>query len=206
MSAEKFRRIGVALAAGGRTNASETPRLDYLQGLPVAARTASEQQLLDEVLRVRERAIADIQAQNVALLAERDEAREYLSRLLVHNAPECEPLDDLHGVCTQIDNLLCGDSPTMMPDTIASVQDRCRVGCSTLDDYHDLAADAYACIGQLQAEVERLEAAMVAARHKLTVCRIWGGMGWSWHPPQVGHSWSLLNEALLERAKHEPTV
>ena len=53
----------------------------------------------------------------------------------------------------------------MMPDTIASVQDRCRVGCSTLGDYHDLAADSYVCIGQLQAEVERLRAAIDCAPH-----------------------------------------
>lgn len=32
----------------------------------------------------------------------------YLSRLLVHHAPWCEPLPDLYGVCTQIDNLLVG--------------------------------------------------------------------------------------------------
>ena len=35
-----------------------------------------------------------------------DEARRYLARLLTHYAPQCEPLSDLLGVCSQIDNLL----------------------------------------------------------------------------------------------------
>ncbi len=34
------------------------------------------------------------------------EAHGYLSRLLVHYAPQCEPLPDLMGICSQIDNLL----------------------------------------------------------------------------------------------------
>jgi hypothetical protein len=36
------------------------------------------------------------------------DAHAYLSRLLTHHAPQCEPLPDLLGVCTQIDNLLTG--------------------------------------------------------------------------------------------------
>jgi hypothetical protein len=32
----------------------------------------------------------------------------YLSRLFVSCAPQCTPLPDLMGVCTQIDNLICG--------------------------------------------------------------------------------------------------
>jgi len=43
-----------------------------------------------------------------ALLAERDEARAYLSRLLQSMPSTVEPLPDLHGVCTQIDNALVG--------------------------------------------------------------------------------------------------
>ena len=57
----------------------------------------------------------------------------------------------------------------MTPDKIASVRGRCRVGCSTLDDYHDLAADSYACIGQLQAEVERLRAAIDGESHSRSI-------------------------------------
>ena len=34
------------------------------------------------------------------------QAREYLSGLLTHFAPQCKPLADLYGLCTQIDNLL----------------------------------------------------------------------------------------------------
>jgi len=36
------------------------------------------------------------------------EAHGYLSRLLTHYASQCEPLADLLGVCSQIDNLLVG--------------------------------------------------------------------------------------------------
>ncbi len=36
------------------------------------------------------------------------DAHAYLSRLFKHYAPQCEPLDTLLGVCTQIDNLLVG--------------------------------------------------------------------------------------------------
>jgi hypothetical protein len=42
------------------------------------------------------------------LRAERDEARAYLSRLLQIRHPTVEPLPDLLGVCTQIDNALAG--------------------------------------------------------------------------------------------------
>jgi hypothetical protein len=38
--------------------------------------------------------------------SERFEAHAYLSRLIVHYAPQCEPLPTLLGVCSQIDNLL----------------------------------------------------------------------------------------------------
>lgn len=34
------------------------------------------------------------------------EAHAYLSRLLTHLHPQCEPLPDLMGLCTQIDNAL----------------------------------------------------------------------------------------------------
>lgn len=36
------------------------------------------------------------------------EAHAYLSRLLVSHAPQCQPLPDLLGVCTQVDNLIAG--------------------------------------------------------------------------------------------------
>jgi hypothetical protein len=42
------------------------------------------------------------------LWAERAEARAYLSRLLQIRHPTVEPLPDLLGVCTQIDNALAG--------------------------------------------------------------------------------------------------
>jgi len=42
------------------------------------------------------------------LRVERDEARAYFSRLLQIKHPTVEPLPDLLGVCTQIDNALAG--------------------------------------------------------------------------------------------------
>ena len=36
------------------------------------------------------------------------QAHGYLSRVFVHHAPQCMPMPDLMGVCTQIDNLLTG--------------------------------------------------------------------------------------------------
>jgi hypothetical protein len=43
-----------------------------------------------------------------ALTKERDEAYGYLSRLFVALAPQCTPLPNLLGVCTQIDNWSVG--------------------------------------------------------------------------------------------------
>ena len=62
-------------------------------------------------------------AECVDLRAERDEARDYLSRLLAHHAPGCEPLDDLLGVCTQIDNLLCGMMTVQEHDEVRAERD-----------------------------------------------------------------------------------
>lgn len=52
-----------------------------------------------------------LRAQVTALEQERDEAHSYLSRVFVGRAPQCEPLPDMLGVCTQIDNLLTGLVP-----------------------------------------------------------------------------------------------
>lgn len=46
-----------------------------------------------------------------------EQAHGYLSRLFTHHAPQCTPLPDLMGICTQIDNLLAG--------TVASSPERC---------------------------------------------------------------------------------
>jgi hypothetical protein len=43
-----------------------------------------------------------------ALPKQEDDAYGYLSRLLKSCAPQCEPLPDLMGLCTQIDNLVTG--------------------------------------------------------------------------------------------------
>ena len=73
--------------------------------------------------------VAELEARCQAVTAERDEyhrlwtqvgyvchdqadklaaAHAYLSRLLTHHAPQCEPLASLDGLCSQIDNLLAG--------------------------------------------------------------------------------------------------
>jgi hypothetical protein len=43
-----------------------------------------------------------------AARAEEREAYDYLRRVFEICAPECEPLPDLMGLCTQIDNLIAG--------------------------------------------------------------------------------------------------
>lgn len=50
------------------------------------------------------------------LQSEAVQAHAYLSRLLTACAPTCEPLPDLMGVCTQIDNLLAGLCKQELPD------------------------------------------------------------------------------------------
>ena len=48
------------------------------------------------------------------------QAREYLSGLLTHFAPQCKPLADLYGLCTQIDNLLVGMAAPKANDGVCS--------------------------------------------------------------------------------------
>lgn len=46
-------------------------------------------------------------------------------------------------------------------------------------------------------EVERLEAAIEQAKHKLEAYRIWGGAVWAvGHPLHVERAWEVLREAL----------
>ena len=52
--------------------------------------------------------IGDAVQRDPATRQARDEAREYLTRLLKTCAPQCEPLPTLEGLCTQIDNLIAG--------------------------------------------------------------------------------------------------
>jgi hypothetical protein len=53
-------------------------------------------------------ALRSLAAERDALRAERDKAQGYLSRCLQALYPNIEPLPDLLGVCTQIDNVLAG--------------------------------------------------------------------------------------------------
>jgi uncharacterized protein with von Willebrand factor type A (vWA) domain len=76
-------------------------------------------------LRACANALDPLIPQIAALEQQRAQAHEYLSRLLTHYAPQCEPLSDLLGVCSQIDNLLTAATfdfgaqpdPEQKPDT-----------------------------------------------------------------------------------------
>ena len=63
--------------------------------------------------------------------SEAAQAHAYLSRLLVHAAPQCEPLQDLMGLCTQIDTLLTGlqgePEPCVWRESANGVQTTCGV-------------------------------------------------------------------------------
>jgi len=53
-------------------------------------------------------ALRSLAVERDALKAERDKAQGYLLRCLQSLYPNIEPLPDLLGVCTQIDNVLAG--------------------------------------------------------------------------------------------------
>jgi len=61
-----------------------------------------------DIMKLRNPEGPEAAAEIERLRAERDEARAYLSRLLQIRHPTVEPLPDLLGVCTQIDNALAG--------------------------------------------------------------------------------------------------
>jgi hypothetical protein len=63
--------------------------------------------LQDEREAEKER-LALVKQEHARLRAQEQHACEYLGRLLLSRAPQCEPLPDLLGLCTQIDNLLTG--------------------------------------------------------------------------------------------------
>lgn len=49
-----------------------------------------------------------IHTDRIHALSESYSAYRYLRTILEHCAPQCEPLPDLAGTCTQIDNLIAG--------------------------------------------------------------------------------------------------
>jgi septal ring factor EnvC (AmiA/AmiB activator) len=59
-----------------------------------------------ETIHARQASWHAMRDRMAALEQQHAQAHEYLSRLLTHYAPQCEPLSDLLGVCSQIDNLL----------------------------------------------------------------------------------------------------
>lgn len=80
------------------------------------------------------------------------EAHAYLSRLLTHCAPTCEPLPDLYGVCTQIDNLLTG-LRSAGRDTRPDTEWRDMADGSPLDEALTVLCDHY-----METEADALEA------------------------------------------------
>lgn len=71
-----------------------------------------------------------------AVLAQSDDAYGYLSRLFKTCAPQCEPLPDLMGLCTQIDNLIAG----LRQDTPAPTKCRnpdCEDGLVPANKFYD---------------------------------------------------------------------
>ena len=89
---------------------------DAMRALRPETRAKVSLRDIDDMTRPLRKRIAELEK-------ERDEARAYLSRLLAHHAPGCEPLDDLLGVCTQIDNLLCGMMTVQEGDELRAERD-----------------------------------------------------------------------------------
>lgn len=67
-------------------------------------------------------------AEVAALRAEVEQAHSYLARLLQNTHPQCEPLPNLWGLCTQIDNMV-----TEIPKLRAEVE-RLKSAASTIND------------------------------------------------------------------------
>jgi hypothetical protein len=87
--------------------------------------------------------------------AERDEARAYLSRLLQIKHPTVEPLPDLHGVCTQIDNSLAG--LLARAEKAEAERDRLR---AERDQFGSTADARAVCITMLERKRDRLLSAV----------------------------------------------
>jgi hypothetical protein len=82
-----------------------------------------------------------------SLAAERDKAQGYLSRCLQSLYPNIEPLPDLLGVCTQIDNVLAGQKAEnarlreALRLAIDAVEFWAAYATPYFQDKHDLAED-----------------------------------------------------------------
>lgn len=83
-----------------------------------------------------EKALDATKADNTALNKELEDSYQYLARLLRHAAPQCEPLPELLGLCTQIDNLLAGMvKPIALRDFVEGVVEGARCGVSSRDPW-----------------------------------------------------------------------
>jgi hypothetical protein len=59
--------------------------------------------------------------------ADYEEGKAYLSRLFKSLAPQCEPLSDLRGLVTQIDNYIAGMNTSPAVPNVGDIQYAC--GC-----------------------------------------------------------------------------
>jgi len=54
-----------------------------------------------------------------------------------------------------------------------------------------------------RAEVERMRQALIEAKRQACTMRVWGGMGWSYHPPQAKRIHDVCESALAATRKEE---
>lgn len=92
------------------------PLAEAIQALQPLAREAAKPGAPDRVLQDFARRFMELPTDPAT------RAYGYLSRLFKSCAPQCEPFDDLIGLCTQIDNLIAGYRIRLgeIPDPAAS--------------------------------------------------------------------------------------
>ena len=97
--------------------------------------------------------VATLRATLTAVTRERDEAKAYLSRLLTHYAPQCKPLSDLDGVCSQIDNLLVGMAE--QEATEAQLRTLMEWAKAERDDWSERNADRFWQMNRVVSEIAK---------------------------------------------------
>ena len=156
-------------------SACKVPLVERLRGIPQNLRAEWAMQW-DEEGRATGHTLSPVgrlsheAADRIAELEkERNEARAYLSRLLAHHAPGCEPLDDLLGVCTQIDNLLCGMMTVQERDEVRAERDALQKAFDArADEFAEMRRESWLMgvrLREARDEVERLRAVIAEAGH-----------------------------------------
>lgn len=120
---------------------------------------------IERAIRLAEqRGRAALQQQLAALTEARDMAHSYLSRLLVHVAPQCEPEPSLLGLCTQIDNGFAGLSAQV--HTLTEARDGLRADL-------ELVRKALRDRSQQFHRAERERTSTFAGSHGQRMCRVY---------------------------------